>query len=65
MPWVSNGSGIIDQASTSHLIGVVHNFTPGTLQVTGQGFDVADVSILQTRRWGYKLGISSNMICKE
>jgi hypothetical protein len=26
MPWVSNGSGIIDQASTFHLIGVVHNF---------------------------------------
>jgi hypothetical protein len=25
MPWVSNGSGIIDQASTFHLIGVVHS----------------------------------------
>jgi hypothetical protein len=25
MPWVSNGSGIIDQASTFPLTGVVHN----------------------------------------
>jgi hypothetical protein len=25
MPWVSNGSGIIDQASTFHLTGAVRN----------------------------------------